>query len=101
MISKADSESQVIVAVADAMVALNVAYTKCKILHGNISDQAILLQLMAKGVKGILAEFDYASYANNGTGAVEALELMLFQSIHCLENPRAVRTFLDDLESIL
>ncbi|KAJ2101584.1 hypothetical protein GGI09_001680 [Coemansia sp. S100] len=38
MISEADSESQVIVAVADAMVALNVAYAKCKILHGNISN---------------------------------------------------------------
>ncbi|KAJ2039065.1 hypothetical protein H4S03_001938 [Coemansia sp. S3946] len=86
MIFKADSESQVIVAVTDAMVALNAVYVKCNILHGNISNRAIWLQKMAKGVKGVLAEFDYAFYA--GANAVEALELMLFQSMHSLDNPR-------------
>ncbi|KAJ2073078.1 hypothetical protein GGI09_009001, partial [Coemansia sp. S100] len=101
MISEADSESQVIVAVADAMVALNAVYVECNILHGNISNRAILLQKTAKGIKGVLAEFDYASYAGDNDCGVETLELMLFQSIRRLENPRDVRTFLDDLESIL
>ncbi|KAJ2058753.1 hypothetical protein GGI08_003363 [Coemansia sp. S2] len=101
MISEADNESQAIVAVADAMVALNAMYTKCKILHGNISNRAILLQPTASGVKGVLAEFDYASYDGDSAGTVEVPELMLFQSIRCLENPRDVRTLLDDLESIL
>ncbi|KAJ2353546.1 hypothetical protein GGH92_000589, partial [Coemansia sp. RSA 2673] len=41
MISAADNLSQVIIVIADAMVALNAAYTKCKILHGNLSDRAI------------------------------------------------------------
>ncbi|KAJ2067895.1 hypothetical protein GGI03_002038 [Coemansia sp. RSA 2337] len=101
MISEADSESQVIVAVADTMVALNAVYVKCNILHGNISDRAILLQQTVDGIKGVLAEFDYASYAGDGAGAVEAPELMLFQSIRSLDNPRAIRTPLDDCESLL
>ncbi|KAJ2451064.1 hypothetical protein GGI03_006914 [Coemansia sp. RSA 2337] len=100
MISEADNQSQVVVAVADTMTALNAAYVKCKILHGHISDRAILLQKTARGVKGILAEFDYASYAGDNDCGVETPELMLFQSIRCLENPRAVRTLLDDCESL-
>ncbi|KAJ2400978.1 hypothetical protein GGF41_007812 [Coemansia sp. RSA 2531] len=99
MISEADNQSQVVVAVADAMAALNAAYEKCKILHGNISNQAILLQQTVDGIKGVLAEFDYASYA--GADADESPELMLFQSIRGLDNPRAVRTLLDVLESLL
>ncbi|KAJ2418838.1 hypothetical protein GGF41_004883, partial [Coemansia sp. RSA 2531] len=99
MISEADSESQVIVAVADTMVALNAVYVKCNILHGNISDRAILLQQTVDGIKGVLAEFDYASYA--GANADELPELMLFQSMRSLEDPKAVRTLLDDCESLL
>ncbi|KAJ2040268.1 hypothetical protein H4S03_001150 [Coemansia sp. S3946] len=98
-ISEADNQSQVVVAVADAMTALNAAYVKCKILHGNISDRAILLQQTVDGIKGVLAEFDYACYA--GANADESPELMLFQSMRSLDNPRAVRTLLDDLESLL
>ncbi|KAJ2065568.1 hypothetical protein GGI17_000112 [Coemansia sp. S146] len=101
MISAADNQSQVVIAVADAMAALNAAYVKCKILHGNISDRAIQLQKTARGVKGVLAEFDYATYAGDDAGAVEAPELMLFQSIRCLEDPGAVRTSLDYCESLL
>ncbi|KAJ2869922.1 hypothetical protein GGH93_005970 [Coemansia aciculifera] len=100
MISAADNQSQVVVAVADAMVALNAAYAKCKILHGNISDRAILLQQTVDGIKGVLADFDYASYAGDSAGAIEVPELMLFQLIRCLENPGAVRTPLDDPESL-
>ncbi|KAJ1887952.1 hypothetical protein LPJ71_008623 [Coemansia sp. S17] len=81
------------------MTVLNAVYAKCKILHGNISNRAILLQKTARGIKGILAEFDYACYA--GADAVEVPELMLFQSIRRLEDPKAVRTFRDDLESLL
>ncbi|KAJ2797713.1 hypothetical protein H4S07_005877, partial [Coemansia furcata] len=99
MISAADNPSQVVVAVADAMAALNAAYVKCNVLHGNISDRAILIQQTTDGVKGVLAEFDYASYA--GDSAVETPELMIFQSIRSLENPRAIRMPLDDLESLL
>ncbi|KAJ2811869.1 hypothetical protein H4S07_001783 [Coemansia furcata] len=98
MISAADNPSQVVVAIADAMAALNAAYDKCKILHGNISDRAILIQQTADGVKGVLADFDYASYA--GDTGVDTPELMLFQSIHSLENPGAIRTSLDDCESL-
>ncbi|KAJ2251561.1 hypothetical protein GGI13_003778 [Coemansia sp. RSA 455] len=101
MISEADNQSQVIVAVADAMIALNAAYDKCKILHGNISDRAILLQQTVDGIKGILAEFDYANYAGDSAGVDKVPELMLFQSIRSLEDPKAVRTLLDDLESLL
>ncbi|KAJ2832764.1 hypothetical protein FBU31_002024 [Coemansia sp. 'formosensis'] len=99
MISAADNPSQVVVAIADAMAALNAAYVKCKIFHGNISDRAILIQETTGGVKGVLADFDYASFA--GDTGVEMPELMLFQSIHSLENPRATRTSLDDCESLL
>ncbi|KAJ2752641.1 hypothetical protein GGI19_003690 [Coemansia pectinata] len=99
MISAADNPSQVIIAVADAMAALSAAYAKCKLLHGNISDQAILLQKMVGGIKGVLADFDYASYAGDDADAVP--ELMLFQSIRSLEDPKSIRTLLDDCESLL
>ncbi|KAJ2820786.1 hypothetical protein FBU31_005112, partial [Coemansia sp. 'formosensis'] len=100
-ISAADDPNQVVVAIADAMIALNEAYTKCKIVHGNISDQAILFLKSADGVKGVLAEFGYASYIGDSPHAVEAPELIRFKSIRSLENPGATRTRLDDWESIL
>ncbi|KAJ2069726.1 hypothetical protein GGI08_000206 [Coemansia sp. S2] len=39
----------IVVAIADAMTALNTAYVKCKIIHGNISDLAIQYQEKADG----------------------------------------------------
>ncbi|KAJ2346151.1 hypothetical protein GGH92_003735 [Coemansia sp. RSA 2673] len=106
MISAADNPSQVVIAIADAMVALNAAFVKCKILHGNLSDQAIQFQ----------KTFDYASYAGGSPDATraEAPELMLFRSIRGLERQavaegldvddreHALAPFnqLDDLESI-
>ncbi|KAJ2400240.1 hypothetical protein GGI03_008893, partial [Coemansia sp. RSA 2337] len=83
LVSAADNPNQIVVASADAKVALKEAYVKCKILHGNISDRAILFQATADGVKGVLGEFDYASYSENS--AVESPELMLFQSIRSLK----------------
>ncbi|KAJ2425974.1 hypothetical protein GGF41_002222, partial [Coemansia sp. RSA 2531] len=101
MIAEADNQSQVVVAVADAMTALNAAYVKCQILHSSISDRAILLQQTVDGIKGVLAEFDYACYAGDSSGVDKVPELMLFQSIRSLEDPKAARTILDDLESLL
>ncbi|KAJ2016814.1 hypothetical protein GGI06_003026 [Coemansia sp. S85] len=98
LISEADNENQVVVAIADTMTALNVTYAKCKILHGNISDRAILLQKAADGIKGVLADFDYASIF--GSSAVETPESMLFQSILSLENSGTGRSPLDDAESL-
>ncbi|KAJ2385379.1 hypothetical protein H4S02_004355 [Coemansia sp. RSA 2611] len=98
-ISAATDQNQVVVAIADAIEALNAAYGKCKIVHGNISDQAILLKETAGGIKGVLADFDYAS--PSGDSVSESPELKAFQSIHSLEKPGAVRTRLDDWESIL
>ncbi|KAJ1923520.1 hypothetical protein GGI09_003546 [Coemansia sp. S100] len=100
-ISEADNQSQVVVAVADAMTALNAAYVKCQILHSSISDRAILLQQTVDGIRGILTEFDYACYAGDSSGVDKVPELMLFQSIRSLEDPKAARTILDDLESLL
>ncbi|KAJ2037796.1 hypothetical protein IW146_007305 [Coemansia sp. RSA 922] len=98
-VSAADNPNQIVVAIADAMVALNEAHVKGKILHGNISDRAILFQKTVDGVKGVLGEFDYAFYS--GDSAVESPELMLFQSVHRLENAGTSSTRLDDWESIL
>ncbi|KAJ2765357.1 hypothetical protein GGI18_006233, partial [Coemansia linderi] len=84
LISEADDENQVIVAIADAMTTLIAAYSKCGILHGNISNRALLLQEAADGIKGVLADFDYASSA--GDNVAETPESMLFQSILSLEN---------------
>ncbi|KAJ2380737.1 hypothetical protein H4S02_006536, partial [Coemansia sp. RSA 2611] len=89
LISEADNENQVVVAIADVMTALTAAYSKCKILHGNINDRAILLQKAAAGIKGVLADFDYASI--DGDSVAETPESMLFQSIDSLENPGADR----------
>ncbi|KAJ2885186.1 hypothetical protein H4R27_001557 [Coemansia aciculifera] len=72
IISAADNPSQVIVAIADAMTALNTAYVKCKLLHGNINDRAIQFQETAHGIKGVLAGFDYASYSVGSTDATKA-----------------------------
>ncbi|KAJ2818637.1 hypothetical protein GGI24_005037, partial [Coemansia furcata] len=41
IISMAADSNQIVVAIADAMVALNAAYFKRKIVHGNITDQTI------------------------------------------------------------
>ncbi|KAJ2427575.1 hypothetical protein GGF41_001642, partial [Coemansia sp. RSA 2531] len=117
MISAADNPSQVVIAIADAMVALNAAFVKCKILHGNLSDRAIQFQRTADGIRGVLAEFDYASYAGGSPDATraEAPELMLFRSIRSLgrqavaegldvdDREHALAPFnrLDDWESIL
>ncbi|KAJ2885176.1 hypothetical protein IWW38_005348, partial [Coemansia aciculifera] len=46
-ISAADNPSQVVVAIADAMTALAATHKKCNIVHGNISDRAILFQMTA------------------------------------------------------
>ncbi|KAJ2488463.1 hypothetical protein IWW37_004777 [Coemansia sp. RSA 2050] len=99
MVSAADDQNQVVVAVADVMAALDAAYSKCKILHGNIGDQAILLRKTADGIKGVLAEFDYASFGDDGTAEVP--ELMIFRSILSLENARRCMSRLDDMESLL
>ncbi|KAJ2026174.1 hypothetical protein GGI06_000280 [Coemansia sp. S85] len=99
LISEADNENQVVVAIADVMTALTAAYSKCKILHGNINDRAILLQKAAAGIKGVLADFDYASI--DGDSVAETPESMLFQSIDSLENPGADRSPLDVAESLL
>ncbi|KAJ2430419.1 hypothetical protein GGF41_001007 [Coemansia sp. RSA 2531] len=117
MISAADNPSQVVIAIANAMVALNVAFVKCKILHSNLSDQAIQFQKMVDGIRGVLVEFDYASYAGTSPDATraEAPEMMMFQSICCLECPvepeelmapnreyaQGPGTIFDDMESVL
>ncbi|KAJ2406805.1 hypothetical protein GGI10_005115, partial [Coemansia sp. RSA 2530] len=98
-VSEATDQNQVVVAITDAMEALNAAYVKCNTVHGNISDQAILLKETADGIKGVLADFDYASFA--GDYVTESPELKAFQSIRSLEKPGAVRTRLGDWESIL
>ncbi|KAJ2824139.1 hypothetical protein GGI24_003489 [Coemansia furcata] len=98
-ISAANDPNQIVIAVADVMIALNEAYTKCNIVHGNISDRAIFIQKTADGVKGLLGESDYVSYA--GDRAVEMPEHMLFQSICSLDYLGAANTRLDDWESIL
>ncbi|KAJ1815338.1 hypothetical protein LPJ60_005751 [Coemansia sp. RSA 2675] len=98
LISEADDENQVIVAIADAMTTLIAAYSKCGILHGNISNRALLLQEAVDGIKGVLADFDYASSA--GDNVAETPESMLFQSIISLENSGADRSPLDDAESL-
>ncbi|KAJ2061370.1 hypothetical protein GGI17_003136 [Coemansia sp. S146] len=87
MISAAANPSQVVIAIADAMVALNAAYVKCKILHGNLSDRAIQLQETADGIRGVLADFDNAFYygASPDATKADAPEMMLFQSIRALE----------------
>ncbi|KAJ2118063.1 hypothetical protein IW146_000199 [Coemansia sp. RSA 922] len=81
------------------MVALNEAYVKFEILYSNINNRAILFQETARRVKGVLGEFDYASYSENS--AVESPELMLFQSIRSLKGIVTSSTRLDDWESIL
>ncbi|KAJ2330968.1 hypothetical protein GGI00_003467 [Coemansia sp. RSA 2681] len=103
MISAADNQSQIVIAIADAMKAHNAAYINCGILHGNISNRTILFRDMANGVTGVLAGFDYASFVGDGAGAPNMVmpEPMLFQSILSWERPEVPRTRLDDWESLL
>ncbi|KAJ2755360.1 hypothetical protein GGI19_001712 [Coemansia pectinata] len=86
-ISAADNPSQVVTAIADAMVALNETFVKCKILHGNLSDRAIQLQETVDGIRGVLADFDNAFYSSCSPDATkaDAPEMILFQSIRVLE----------------
>ncbi|KAJ2582433.1 hypothetical protein GGH95_001533 [Coemansia sp. RSA 1836] len=103
MISAADNQSQIVIAIADAMKAHNAAYINCGILHGNISDRTILFRDTANGVTGVLAGFDYASFVGDGAGARNMVmpEPMLFRSILSRERPEVPRTRLDDWESLL
>ncbi|KAJ2014911.1 hypothetical protein GGI14_004584 [Coemansia sp. S680] len=99
VISVASDPNQVVVAIADAMAAHNAAYVKCKILHGNISNRAILFQETANGVTGVLADFDYAAPVSDaGTAKIKSPEHVLFQSIRRLEN--AETPSMDILESL-
>ncbi|KAJ2102213.1 hypothetical protein GGI16_003263, partial [Coemansia sp. S142-1] len=88
MISAADNPNMIVVTIADAMTALNAAYVKCKIIHGNISDLAIQYQEKADGVKRFLEGFSYASYAGGSPDATkaEAPEMMLSQSTRSFEH---------------
>ncbi|KAJ2895798.1 hypothetical protein IWW38_002203 [Coemansia aciculifera] len=97
-VSAANNANQVVIAIADAMTALSAAHKKCNIVHGNISDRAILFQVTTGGVKGALAEFDYATYANCSAHAAhrDLPELTMFQSIRSLESAAAPRSPLDD-----
>ncbi|KAJ2910909.1 hypothetical protein GGI21_000398 [Coemansia aciculifera] len=102
-ISAADNASQVIVFIADAMTALSAVHKKCNIVHGNISDRAILFQVTAGRVAGAMAEFDYATYANGSARAAhcDLPELTMFQSIRSLESAEAPCSPLEDWESLL
>ncbi|KAJ2450436.1 hypothetical protein GGF42_004489 [Coemansia sp. RSA 2424] len=80
-ISAADNMSQVIIAITDAMEVHNAAYVNCRVIHGNITDQAILFHETKDGVSGALVEFDYATCdSDNRTSATncEVPELMTF-----------------------
>ncbi|KAJ2050622.1 hypothetical protein H4S04_002482, partial [Coemansia sp. S16] len=95
MISAAANPSQVIIAIADAMTALNAAYVKCRIIHGSLSNRAIQFEETADGINGVLGEFDYASY--DGGSTVEAPEIIPFQPIRALDRRAiAVGLNLDD-----
>ncbi|KAJ2331810.1 hypothetical protein GGI00_003087 [Coemansia sp. RSA 2681] len=103
-ISAADNVSQVIVAIADAMEAHNAAYINCGVIHGNITDRAILFRETKEGVSGALAEFDYATCDSDNRASAanrEKPELMMFRSILSLENAQAPHTCLDDWECLL
>ncbi|KAJ2909538.1 hypothetical protein GGI21_001781 [Coemansia aciculifera] len=103
MISMADNQSQVVVAITDAMSALIAAYDKCNIIRSNISDRAILFRKTADGgVKRVLAEFDSAIDASDSASAAnrDKPEQILFRSIRSLENAAVPLTFLDAFESL-
>ncbi|KAJ2331750.1 hypothetical protein GGI00_003111, partial [Coemansia sp. RSA 2681] len=103
-ISAADNVSQVIVAIADAMEAHNAAYVNCGVIHGNITDRAILFQESKDGVTGVLTELDYATCDSDSRASAanrEVPELMLFRSILSLKCAETPRTRLDDWESLL
>ncbi|KAJ2068780.1 hypothetical protein GGI08_000692 [Coemansia sp. S2] len=87
MISAVDDLNNIVVAIANAMAALNAAYVKCKIICINISDLTIQYQETADGVKRLLGEFGYAFYSGGSPDATkaEAPEMMLSQSTCSLE----------------
>ncbi|KAJ2495967.1 hypothetical protein IWW47_003899, partial [Coemansia sp. RSA 2052] len=103
-ISAANNVSQVIVAIADAMEAHNAAYLNCGVIHGNITDRAILFRETKDRVSGALVEFDYATCDSDSRASAanhEKPELMMFRSILSLAHSEAPRTRLDDWESLL
>ncbi|KAJ2440216.1 hypothetical protein GGF42_007700 [Coemansia sp. RSA 2424] len=103
-ISAANNVSQVIVAIADAMEAHNAAYLNCGIIHGNITDRAILFRETKDRVSGALAEFDYATCDSDSRASAtnrEVPELMMFRSILSLKRAEAPGTRLDDWECLL
>ncbi|KAJ2892291.1 hypothetical protein IWW38_003276, partial [Coemansia aciculifera] len=102
-ISMADNPSNAVIAIADAMAALTAAHGKCNVVHGNITDRAILFRKTADGgVNGTLTEFGSAIYTGNNASAANRNkpEQMTFRSIRSLENAAAPLTPLDDWESL-
>ncbi|KAJ2430698.1 hypothetical protein GGF41_000878 [Coemansia sp. RSA 2531] len=87
IISATDDPNKIVVAIADAMTALNAAYVKCEIIQSNISNLATQYQETADGVKDFLEGFGHASCVGGSPVATkaEAPEMMLSQSTRSLK----------------
>ncbi|KAJ2041865.1 hypothetical protein H4S03_000039 [Coemansia sp. S3946] len=90
IISATDDPNKIVVAIADAMTALNAAYVKCEIIQSNISNLATQYQETADGVKDFLEGFGHASCVGGSPVATkaEAPEMMLSQSTRSLKRRR-------------
>ncbi|KAJ2254382.1 hypothetical protein GGI13_002189 [Coemansia sp. RSA 455] len=117
-ISQAQNGWSVIVAITHAMAVHNSLVTlrpvarrpvaippvAIQILHGDINNNNIVHRMVGDALQGMLIGYDYAIDLRTGRqrqDQPEAAAIQALQSIRSLEDPKAVRTLLDVLESLL
>ncbi|KAJ2874122.1 hypothetical protein GGH93_002666 [Coemansia aciculifera] len=103
-ISECENEHSAIIAISRAMTTHNALFVVMQILHGDINDNNIVHRMEAGETLGMLMGYDYAidpTTGNQRQDQPETAVIQALQSIRSLEDPGAVRTPLDDWESLL
>ncbi|KAJ2527613.1 hypothetical protein IWW43_005821, partial [Coemansia sp. RSA 1935] len=96
------SPYELIIVLADIMVAHSVILKTCGYLHRNISPNNIMVVDDGERVRGLLIDFDHAIKTDKSRLAIaERTGTLPFMSICNLQNSKVQRSELDDWESLL
>ncbi|KAJ2655377.1 hypothetical protein IW148_006078 [Coemansia sp. RSA 1199] len=97
-----ESPYELIIVLADVMVAHSVILKTSGYLHRDISTNNIMVIDDSEGVHGLLIDFDYAVKTGEARLAIaERTGTLPFMSISNLQNSKIQRSELDDWESLL
>ncbi|KAJ2428572.1 hypothetical protein GGF41_001336 [Coemansia sp. RSA 2531] len=104
VISEAVNDDTVVVVLAQAIAALSAINTHVRILHRDVTADNICHRIVAGELQCILMGFTNtidSTPDNPQPDRLDMIATLALQSMRSLENPGAVRTLLDDLESLL